>query len=292
VQPNSQLRLAAQHGDSNVWSALQPTGSTTWGAWGSNGGSMASPPVVGQQTDGSLVLFTVDADGELWDLPQSGANGAFGSWQPLGTTGTSGSLAVATVQAGIAVFALDATGALRTATLSAADTLSAWTSLGGSGLTARPAGVVYPGYRLRVFVRGGDGVIVTKFQDVSGTWPADFTPVGNLVVAGSPAAVLSPATGKTEIVARTSDGNIYSTGETAQGSGAWRDWVGVLVGGDTAATDPTALTYNPGSGPLWGFVFRNADNQSRLYNVDPGTLATAPGTRPAFLHKEIAAPPR
>jgi hypothetical protein len=292
VQPNGQLALAAEHGDSNVWSALQASGSPTWGAWSNTGGSMASAPVVGRQTDGSLVLFAVDADGELWDLPQTGANGGFGAWHPLGATGLTGSLAVTTVQTGIAVFALDATGALRTATLGAGNSLSGWTGLGGTGLTGTPAAVVYPGYRLRVFVRGGDGVIVTKMQDVSGAWLADFTPVGTLAVAGSPSAVLSSASGKTEVVARGSDGNVYSTGETTQGSGLWRDWTGVLVGGDTAATDPTAFTFNQGTGLTWAFVFRNADNQSRLYTVDTSTLAIAAGIRPSFGERAIPAPPR
>jgi hypothetical protein len=292
VQPNGQLELAAEHGDSNVWSALQASGSPTWGAWSNAGGSMASAPVVGRQTDGSLVLFAVDANGELWDLPQSGANGAFGAWHPLGVTGLTGSLAVTTVQNGIAVVALDTTGALRTATLAAGNSLSAWTGLGGSGLTGTPAVVVYPGYRLRVFVRGGDGVIVTKMQDASGAWPADFTPVGSLAMAGSPSAVLSSASGKTEIVARGSDGNVYSTGETIQGSGVWRDWADALVGGDTAATDPTAFTFNPGTGLTWAFVFRNADNQSRLYTVDPSALAAAAGVQPSFADRELPIAPR
>jgi hypothetical protein len=293
-QANGRLELAAQHGDSNVWSALQASGSTTWGAWANNGGSMASPPVVGVQTDGSLVLFAVDGSGELWDLPQAGANGAFGSWHPLGVTGLTGSLGLATVQTGLALVALDTSGALRTATLSTANTLSAWTSLGGSGLTGTPAVVVYPGYRLRVFARGGDGVIVTKAQDASGVWPADFSSVGTLAVAGSPSAVLSPASGKTEIVARGSDGNVYSTGETTQGSGVWRDWVGVLVGSDTAATDPTAFDFNPGTGLAWAFVIRNADNQSLLYTVDTSGLSAAAAAKaaPAFHQKAVAAAPR
>jgi hypothetical protein len=294
VQPNGQLRLAAEHGDSNIWSALQASNSTTWGTWANNGGSMASAPVVGRQTDGSLVLFAVDANGELWDLPQSGANGTFGSWHPFGVTGLTGSLTVTTVQTGIAVFAVDTSGALRTATLATGNTLSAWTSLGGSGLTATPAVVIYPGYRTRVFARGSDGVIVTKMQDVSGAWPADFTPIGSTAMVGSPSAVLSPASGKTEIVARGTDGNVYSTGETTQGSGVWRDWVNV-TNGDTAATDPTAFTFNPGTGLTWAFVFRNADNQSRLYTVNTSGLnaaAATPGVRPSFTQKAIPAPPR
>jgi hypothetical protein len=248
----------------------------------------------------------------VWDLTQAGANGAFGSWHPLGATGVvAGSLAVATVQSGIAVFGLDASGGLHTATLSTANSLSAWTSIGGSGLTGHPAVVVYPGYRERVFVTGGDGVVVTKAQDISGAWPADFSPVGGLVASGSPTALLSPQSGLTEVVARsdagdTSGGNVYYTQEITQGSGTWQDWkiaAPVFTATDLAASDPTAFTLNQGNGLTWAFVYRTADNRSLLYTVSLGfaglaarAASAAPaaptGTPLAFHAQQLGTPPQ
>jgi hypothetical protein len=291
-QPNGALALAAQHIDTNIWSASLPAGGTTWGSWLNNGGSMASAPVVGTQTNGSLVEFAVDGDGELWDLPQAGANGAFSAWHPLGAADLAGPLTAVTVQTGIQVFGLDGSGTLKTALLATSGTLSAWTSLGGTGLTGRPAVVLYPGFLLRVFVRGADGVIVTKMQTPSGVWPADFSPVGSMAVAGSPAALLSPASGRAEVVARTSDGDIVSTGETAQGSGTWRDWVDVLQGGDTAASDPTVLAFSPGSGADWELMFRPPGIDVRFYTVSQPSGLAAKTAAPAFGRLVTPEPPR
>ena len=43
----------------------------------------------------------------------------------------------------------------------------------------------------------------------------------------------------------------------------------------SAATDPTTVVYDNGSGLVWGFVFRDADNQSRFYTVNTGSSAAA-----------------
>jgi hypothetical protein len=273
AQPDGGVQLAAQSSDSNIWSALRPASLAAFGPWAHDGGSMASTPVLGRQPDGGLVVFAVDADGELWDLPQSAANGTFSAWHPLGAAGLTDSLTTVTVAAGIEVFGLDTTGALRAATLSSTGALSPWTNVGGTGLNGRPAVALYPGFQPRVFIRGSDGVIVTKMQSDNGTWPADFAQLGSLVAAGSPAAVFSPISGKAEVVIRTADGAIYNTGETAQASGQWRDWASVLVSGDVAASDPTTLIYNAGTGLVWAFMFQNDLNQGRLYTTTPTAFA-------------------
>src|SRR2546423_10424094 len=100
---------------------------------------------------------------------------------------------------------------------------------------------------LRVLVRAGDGSIQTKKQDSSGAWPAAWDTVGTFTAAGSPSSLLSPVTGKTEVVARATDGTLWSTGETAPGSATWREGGdgrivetspgAAEVGGD----DPTSL---------------------------------------------------
>jgi hypothetical protein len=138
--------------------------------------------------------------------------------------------------------------------------------------------VVVPGFRVRLFVRAADGTLVTKMQDPSLAWPVDWTPVGSQVGAGAPAAVLSPLSGRIEVVSRSADGNMWTTGETAQGSGTWRPWQQQTFDADagTVRTDPTILSYSAGGGLRWAFLFRNADQQTRLYVTDgSGAALTA-----------------
>ena len=71
------------------------------------------------------------------------------------------------------------------------------------------------------------------------------------------------------MVARGSDGVVYDTGQTAQGSTAWRDWRAVNSLDDAAATDPTAFAFNPGGADTWAFVFRRADGTVRFYQAGP-----------------------
>jgi hypothetical protein len=161
--------------------------------------------------------------------------------------------------------ALDTASQPKTATYRAG-ALSTWTSLGGSGFNGMPAVVVLPGDRLRVFVRAGDGTIMTKQQDpVTGAWPSAWDPVGGAVAAGSPTAVLSPTSGRIELIAHRADGHYLTTGETEQASGVWRPWQEVVNQfGEAlvAATDPTAVTYTDCGGRTWGFVVRNSDQQN------------------------------
>jgi len=287
-QADGRLQVSAQNVDADVWVDTEATKSPP--AWSpsftSLGGSMSSPPALVRAGDGTLVAFAVDADGRLWYIQQGGANGAYGSWHSLGAAGLAGAPAAVAVSNGIQVFARDSGGALRTALFSGG-TLSAWTSLGGSGLTGTPAVVINPGWILRVLVRAGDGSIQTKKQDSAGAWPQSWDVVGTFTAEGSPAALLSPVTGKTEVVARATDGTLWSTGETAPGSATWRDWVNVSIVNpstglpEVAATDPTSFAVS-GATYSWAFVFIRDDGARRVYTVSesltagPATGAAAP----------------
>ncbi|HXM55557.1 MAG TPA: hypothetical protein VOB72_09210, partial [Candidatus Dormibacteraeota bacterium] len=283
-QADGRLQVASQNVDSDIWVNTQTTKSPpVWGsAFVNLGGSMASPPAVTRLGDGSLALFAVDADGRLWFTRQSGPSGAYLSWRSLGDIDLAGTPTLVAVSMGVQVFALDTSGVLRTA-LFANDTLSAWTSVGGSGLTGSPAVVTYPGWSLRVFVRAADGTIVTKKQDSTGAWPQTWDPVGALALAGSPTALLSPVTGRAEVVARGTDGALHSTGETQAGSGTWRDWVNVSIVNpstglpEVAVTDPTAFTVT-GATYTWAFVFLRDDGARRVYTIveSLGLAAAAP----------------
>jgi hypothetical protein len=253
---------------------------------------MDGPVTVARQADGSVALLALDATGKPWHLTQSSVAGPYGTWRSLGTTTLTGQLSAVPGQNGLQLFGTDTSGAVLTATLYATGTATAWTNLGGTGYTGTPAAVVYPGYRMRVFARTATGTIVTKIQNTSLAWPTAWSPVGSQTAAGAPVAVLSPLNGKTEVLVRGTDGNVYSTGETAQGSGTWRDWVPVLQGSDVAATDPTILSYNDGVGLRWGFLFRTADQASRFYTVETTLAArTAQDQGPAFHANALPAPP-
>jgi hypothetical protein len=254
---NGAVQIAAQNFDSNIHaltqSALYPT--PAWSPWAELGGSMAEPPTLARLPSGASVLFAIDADGRLWHRMQNEY------WRSLGDLNLVGSVTVATVDGALQLFALDTTGALRTTTYTDG-VVSAWSSLGGSGLTGSPAVVVYPGFKLRVFVRTATGTIVTKYRDAAtGPFPATWSSVGTIVAAGSPSAVLSPTTGRTELVVRGTDGKIYSVGETAPGSGAWRPEKVAYDG--VAVTDPTAFGYTNVTG-RWAVVFRDQDRPVAL----------------------------
>jgi hypothetical protein len=289
-QPDGKVLLAVQHGSGDIWIHTRLSAGSATGTWTNTGGSMATRPALGVMPDGSLVVFAVDVDGRLWYLAQSAPNGPFGFWQSLGDHDLVDVPAVVTLRDGLRLFGLDASGQVQTLSFFAGGGTSAWTALGGSGFTGSPAVVLYPGFRSRVFVRGGDGTVLTKAQNSDGTFEADWSPLPGFLAVGSPAAVISPLTGKTEVVARDAAGGIASTGEVTEGSGTWRNWTQVLVPPDVAATDPTTVTFTDGVTDTWAFVFRDADNRNHLYVV-PATAGAAKAMSPAFGDVQLPVPP-
>jgi hypothetical protein len=290
-QADGLLQLAARNVNGNTWVDPQATKDpATWGAWLNLGGWMASPPVAVRQADGAVAMFALDGSGTLWVLQQDGPNGVYGCWVKTGMTGLAGRVTAVDLGGGTQVFAVDKTGVMKTA-FYANRVLSGVVSLGGSGLSGAPAVVVLPGGRMRVFTAATDGSVLTKMQDISGGFPAAWVRVGSLVAQGSPTAVLSPV-GRAEVIVRGADGTIYSTGETAQGSGTWRDWFQVSF--EQAATDPTAFLYSNSAGPRWAFAYRTADQVIRVTRAnEAGAVAdggTPPGP-PAFSGSSLPAPP-
>ena len=271
-QADGRLQVTSMNIDRHVWFATQTTKSPpVWGSFIDVGGSMNSAPAFARLADGTLAAFIVDVNGRLWSTQQSGPNKLYFAWRDRGDVDLAGAPTAVTVSSGIQLFARNASGALLTA-LFANGALSAWTNLGGSGLTGSPAVVINPGWMLRVFVRGADGTILTKMQDSTGAWPQSWDPVGTFVAAGSPTALLSPVTGRTEVVARATDGTLFSTGETQPGSHVWRDWVSASIIDpstglpETAATDPTSFAVT-GATYTWAFIFLRDDGARRVYTV-------------------------
>ncbi|WP_197094169.1 FG-GAP-like repeat-containing protein [Nonomuraea sp. SBT364] len=299
-QADGRLQIAGHNAAGSVWTLTQATKNPpAWAAWLPGDLPMASHAAIGKLEDGRPVAFAVDSGGVLWALPQTAAAGPYTSWISLGVAGLSGAApAVATVSGGIRVFVVDTAGVLRTM-LYANGAVTGCTSISGPGFTAAPTVVVYPGSRIRLFARGTDGTVLTKRQDDAGTFPDAWEQVPGFTAAGAPSALISPLSGKTEIVARGADGAVHSTGETAQGSGVWRGWERVTFDPDSSATDPTTFAFTNANGPSWAFLFRTADNQTRVYQVTGQAAAAqeqegqeAQDGGVTFSRRELPAPPQ
>jgi hypothetical protein len=293
-QADGRLQVAAHNTSSNVWVNTQATKDpAAWGSWLNTGGLMGSHTAIARAADGTLVVFAIDGNGVLWALQQPSPNAAHTSWLSMGVTGLTGTPVAVTNSSGIHVFARDTSGDIKTA-LYANRMVSGCASLNGSGLTGAPAVVALPGSTLWVFARAADGSVVSQTSDSSGVFGGTWNTVGSFTAAGSPSALLSPASGKIEIVARASDGIVYSTGETVQGSGEWRGWVRAIPEADTsiAATDPTAFPYTAASGPTWAYLFRTSDNVTRVYTTSGLSTLGVDTQPPTFTGHKLPAPPK
>jgi hypothetical protein len=294
-QAGGLLQLVAHNITGAVWTDTEATRDpVAWAPWVNHGGALAPPATVARQADGTLVTFAVDAAGVLWALPENGVNGPYTGWISLGVGGLAGTPVAVPTSAGIQIFALDPAGDLKTALFSNR-MVSGCTGLGGSGLTGSPSVVLLPGSKLRVFARAADGSIVTQAQGGTGAFPGTWDTVGTFTSGGSPSALLDPVTGVIEVVARDPAGAIFSTGETAQGSGVWRAWADKTLAGDVAATDLTAFPFTTGSATTWAFVFRLANNTVRFYQAQQplgaASLAPRSARSPEFVGHSLPAPP-
>jgi hypothetical protein len=290
-QADGRMQVVAHNTDSDTWLRTQVSKtSTDWYNWADVAGSSPNHPTVGRMPDGKLVNFVVAADGKLWAQPQNGVNLPFLGWRYIGGANLVGTPVVATIRDGLQVFGLLNTGVVYTATYRNG-ALSDWTSLGGTGMQGPADVVVAPGYRIRVFVTGADGMVVTKQQDDAGVFPAAWDPIAGLVAAGPPSAVLDPASGAMQVVARDANGGVWATAETAAGSGTWRPWTYAIEEfGPPSATDPTAFTFNDGSTNLWAFVLRKTNGEHRIYY--PGSTMAALTGGSGFTGHTMPAPPQ
>ncbi|MEJ3741944.1 hypothetical protein WEI85_01400 [Actinomycetes bacterium KLBMP 9797] len=279
---DGRVQITAQATDSNLSTLTQSAvGSPGWGSWTLVGGSMASSPTAARRGAVPL-LFAVDTDGALWVYEQTGTSPY---WRSLGDADLVGQVAVAEARDdGLHVVGIDTAGAVKAAKYRADTTLSTWTSLGGTGITGLPAVVSYPGYRLGVFVRGADGIVVFKEEDTAGAFPAAWSPVGDLVTTGSPQAILDPVYGRTAVVARAaSDSRVHVVWETAVASRTWGTSTDLPWG--AMATDPTVADYRYTNGQSWMIVARdlNGDVRYALRDTPPSAGAVAqPAATPSF----------
>ncbi|WP_395969866.1 hypothetical protein [Actinomadura sp. 1N219] len=290
-QADGRLNVLAHNLSGDVWSRTQATKEpAAWGNWVGVQKPMGSTVTVAR-LDNTLVAFAVDAGGALWALPQHAANDPYKGWIGLGVAGLSTATAplAVPVAGGLKLFFLDASGTWRTA-LYVGGIVSSCAVLSGPGFSGNASVVTYPGSRLRIFVRGADGHVLTKTQDGSGAFPQEWDQVGDLVAAGSPSALISPRSGKTEVVVRGADGRIHSTGETVQGTGEWRAWADAQPDASVPATDPTAFQYVGPNGPTWSYIFRTINQEMRLYWPEGESLQLK-AAAPTFKGRALPKPP-
>lgn len=291
-QADGRLQVAALNATGTLWVRTQQTKSPpAWGDWVNLGGPAAATPALAKLADGRLVAFTVDGAGALWALSQQSANGAYTAWLGLGVGDLTGPVSAVPVSDGIRLFARDTAGQLRTMLYGGA-AVSGCAAIGDALVTDAPAVVSYPGNRLRLFTRTGDGAVVTMKQDDTGAFPAAWSPVDAFTAAGPPAALIDPVSGKTYTVARGTDGGVYGAAETVQGSATWTGWTRYNSPDEVAATDPTVLALAGANGSTWGFVFRTSDNQTRFYQPSSALRAAARSAGPAFTGQNLPQPPR
>jgi hypothetical protein len=174
-----------------------------------------------------------------------------------------------TVAGGTRIFARDTDGNLHTA-LYAGLTLTGCGPVGDAVIEGSPSVIVYPGSRLRVFATTPDKQIVTIGQDVNGAFDPTWTTVPATGVAGPPAAVLDPVTGRITVAVRNDDGAIWAVTETVQGSNTYGEWNEI---GQNAYTDVTAVPYTGGNGATYLFTYRDQNNVQRVLTVNPAARA-------------------
>ncbi|WP_328477487.1 tachylectin-related carbohydrate-binding protein [Streptomyces sp. NBC_00377] len=285
--------VTAHTTSAGVWQRDQAAKSSAdWAAWKDLAGAMRQHARTAKTPSGLLVQFAADADGAPWYRLENVPNNTFMGWIPLSGTGFTGPLTAVTVRDGIQLFGRKADGTLSTALFKEDGTLSAWAAIGTQAITGTPSVIIYPGYRMRVFATDTSGNVVTTAQSAEGGAYGTWQTAAGVTAQGSPSAVISPLTGLTEVVVRGTDGYIHNTGETTQGSGAWRTWQQVSF--ETSATEPTAFTYTNPTGPTWAYTFRTSDNQTRIYQVQQTSSLSAmraEADAPDFQDNKLPTPP-
>jgi hypothetical protein len=257
---SGQVRIFALRPGGGVWSRTQTAlGTATWDPWVDLGGSMAAPPEVAKLGTGTVVLFASDNAGKLWAYAQTGS---VPFWRGLGDQDlVAGTVRAVEVQGGVRIFGVTATGSVKTIQYYDDGGLSGWTDLGGQGLNGKPAVVLRPGFVPQLFVRGADGLIQTKLQDLSGAWPTDWQVIDAGLAAGAPAAVKDPGSSRIAVAYRGTDNEIYRFYETSTGSNTWGgpELIAGTGNSDPASSDPTTMTFINSNGQtvMVGFVSLN-----------------------------------
>ncbi|MFD8495865.1 tachylectin-related carbohydrate-binding protein [Amycolatopsis sp. NPDC059657] len=261
---DKRVYAAALGRDSESRFSSRPAGTVTWPDTTSFGG-WSPGPVVMAKRDNVGFAFTVDSAGKLWARRQDTATKDFLAWRPLTSTNLSSDITVVTQADGIDVFARTKAGLYTKATYNTGNgSISAWSTVPGTGWDKKAAGVPWPDKTLQVFATQADGAVVTLRETTTGftgTWQA----LPAVTASGAPTAIVD-ANGLTHVAVRGTDSLIYVTEQVALGSNTFRPWqkladqrTGIAY---ESATDPATAAFAAGGSAV---TFRDADGVTYVF---------------------------
>ena len=290
-QADGRVVMAVQSTRGDVWVRTQiAVTSPGWSDWTSVGGPDVVSMAMGKLPSGRLAIVAVDVDGLLAVLPQ-GTNNTFGAWSSLGVTGMAGEPVLATVADGLRILVRDAAGILRTGRY-ADMTLTGCTAVSDSVIAGTPAVVTYPGSRLMVFARTPQGALTTLGQDEAGTFNPTWTTIQATDVAGDPAAVLDPMTGRVTVLVRGADNLIYAAFEDQAGSNTWGGWAS-QTGAAESITEVTLMPYSTSGRGLYLFTIRDVNTVHKIYTLSSASnLRAQAGSQQMFVPQAAPQPRR
>lgn len=190
--------------------------------WGAGNKKATSGPIVAN-TDGSLEMFGVGSDTDLWHDKQAGPNSSWNGWASITTGGAVAGPAVARDADGRLEAFVSANGnVMRKAQSTPGGSWNAWVSLGGAGYTNLQAIANLDG-RVEVFAIGSNGDIWHTWETAAngnfvGSW---FDRTGKAIKPGYDVAM--NADGRLELFGVAADGQVWHNWQTNAGSG-WKGW--------------------------------------------------------------------
>lgn len=202
-----------------------------------------STPAVLNYSNGTLALYTVRSDGNLWADAQSVSGGSFNGWKPLSAGDNfTGTPAVIETSSGIiGIYARTTSGAVMGASQSTPNAApSTWSKIGAaSGLVSDPDVLLTASGVIAIYASDSSGAMegISQFSRNSafGNWQV-LSP--NDGFSGRP-SVIQTKSGVIAIYARTPAGMILGTSQHVVG-GSFSSW-GQLGAASGLVSDPTVL---------------------------------------------------
>ncbi|WP_037606852.1 CHAP domain-containing protein [Streptacidiphilus rugosus] len=199
--------------------------------------------------NGTIAVYNVGTDGNVYGTNQNTVGGPFNSWAQL-SSGIQFTGKVAAIQdssGAISLYARSADGFVwGTTQFSAGGAFGNWNIVGGNGgVASDPAVLLTRNGTVAIYVTNGVGdVSGTSQATVGGTfsnWASLGAPAG---MTGRP-SVIQDSTGRITVYARNTNGWLYGTTQLSAG-GAFGNWNGV-GGSSGVVSDPAVLLTRNGT---------------------------------------------
>lgn len=244
------LEVFARGSDGAIWCDTQS--GSGWGGWASLGGPATfSTPAAGQDSNGTVEVFDVAANGRLYHDVQA-PGGGWSGWLSLGGTLSFAAPAVGRNLSGsLELFAQAPGGTVSTATQSASYSSgwTPWSSLGGS-VTSPPAVGRDASGTLEIFAAGAGGAIVHDVQALAGGPWSGWASLGGSLAAATP-AVSANTSGALELFALGTDGAVWTAAQSSgSGWGSWSSLGSAVTGAPASAqnSDGRLEVFAPAAG--------------------------------------------